>query len=107
MPDGQEALALIGAAFMAGLKAQATKEAKALGKELAKETAAQIRDPKRRRKAQKKAVRKAVSPYHRDLGVVMKRLRRQHIKKNGEWKSGWDATRVLSAAHKIVKKKRK
>jgi len=107
MASGEAALALIGAAFMAGLKAQATKEASALGKELAKETAAQLRDPKRRKKAQKRAVKKAVSPYHKHLGRVMKRLKKQHTKKNGDFKKGWDMRRIMASAHKEVKKKRK
>lgn len=107
MAQGEAALALIGAAFMAGLKAQATKEASALGKELAKETAAQLRDPKRRKKAQKKAAKKAVSPYHKELGRVMKRLKKLHTKKNGDFKKGWDMKRIMAAAHKQTKRKRR
>jgi len=104
---GQEALALIGAAFMAGLKAQAAKEATKFGKDLARESAAQLRDPERRKKAQKKAVKKAVSPYHKHLGRVMKRLKKLHTKKNGDFKKGWDMRRIMASAHKEVKRKRK
>lgn len=107
MANGEAALALIGAAFLAGLKAQATKEATKLGKEFAIEGAAQLRDPKRRKRAQKKAVKKAVSPYARTLGIIMKRLKKQHTKKNGDFKKGWDMRRIMTTAHKEVKRKRK
>ena len=83
-----EALALIGAAFIAGVKAQAVKEAKSIGVDLVKEGAAQIRDPSRGRKAVKKGAVRAVSPYHKHLGRVMKRLKKKHTKKNGDFKKG-------------------
>lgn len=101
-----EALALIGAAFIAGVKAQAVKEAKAIGVDLVKEGAAQIRDPSRGRKAVKKGAVRAVSPYHKHLGRVMKRLKKTHSKKNGDYKKGWDMKRIMAAAHKETKRAR-
>jgi hypothetical protein len=101
-----EALALIGAAFIAGVKAQAVKEAKSIGVDLVKEGAAQIRDPSRGRKAVKEGAVRAVSPYHKHLGRVMKRLKKSHTKKNGDWKKGWDMKRIMAAAHKETKRAR-
>ena len=101
-----EALALIGAAFIAGVKAQAVKEAKSLGKELVQEGAAQIRNPARGRKAVKKGAVRAVSPYHKHLGRVMKRLKKRHTKKNGDFKKGWNMKRIMAAAHKETKRAR-
>lgn len=50
-----------------------------------------------------KAVRKA-SDYSRKLSKHLKKERAKATKKNGDFKKGWDAARVMRAAHKCVKK---
>jgi len=37
----------------------------------------------------------------------MKRLKKAHSKKNGDFKKGWDMKRIMATAHKEVKRKRK
>jgi len=91
-----EALALIGAAFIAGVKAQAVVEAKAVGKKLVKKGTISA----------KKKTKKTVSAYHKHLGVVMRKLKKRHTKKNGDFKMGWDMKRIMAVAHKETKRSR-
>jgi len=50
-----------------------------------------------------KMVRKA-SEYSRKLSKHLKIERTKAMKKNGDFKKGWDQARVMKAAHKCVKK---
>ncbi len=53
-----------------------------------------------------KAVRKA-SDYSRKLSKHLRKERAKAMKKNGQFKKGWDQARVMKAAHKCVKKEMK
>lgn len=53
-----------------------------------------------------KAVR-TVSDYQKKLSKHLKAERKKAMKKNGDFKKGWDAARVMRSAHKCVKKEMK
>lgn len=51
-------------------------------------------------------IRKA-SDYNVKLSKHLKKERAKAMKKNGQFKKGWDQARVMKAAHKCVKKEMK
>ena len=53
-----------------------------------------------------KAVRTA-SDYSRILSKHLKKERAKAMKKNGDFKKGWNQARVMKAAHKCVKREMK
>jgi Flp pilus assembly protein TadB len=97
MTLADEFAAIAKAAFLAGAMSETKKVANKAGKKAVRVTADTTV------KAAKK-VKRAVTPYQRRLGVQMKRLKRMHQKKNGDWKKGWNHSRWLKASHKATKK---
>lgn len=51
----------------------------------------------------KRVVRRAASPYAKKLGRKMKQLNRKARKKDGNYRKGWNASRVLRQAHKEIR----
>jgi len=64
-----------------------------------------VRKTARRAYEPAKKKRKA-SAYQKRVGREMKRLKKQHSKKNGDWKKGWDNARWMSASHKAARRKK-
>ena len=97
MSLADEFAAIAKAAFIAGALSETGKIAKKAGKTTVRVTAdTTVKTAKK--------VKRAVTPYQRRLGVQMKRLKKQHQKKNGDWKKGWNHSRWLKASHKATKK---
>ena len=48
--------------------------------------------------------RRKVSKYAKELGKQWKLVKKKSRKKNGDYRSGWNQTRELLAAHKATKK---
>jgi len=89
--------AIAKAAFIAGAKSEVKRQGVKAGKKVVRAGVGTAV------KGAKKAKR-AVTPYQRRLGVQMKRLKKMHQKKNGDWKKGWNHSRWLKASHKATKK---
>jgi len=58
-----------------------------------------------RRAYEKPKAKRKASAYQKRVGREMKRLKKQHSKKNGDWKKGWNNSRWMSAAHKAARRK--
>ena len=89
--------AIAKAAFIAGALSETKKIATKAGKKSVRVVADTTVETAKKTK-------RAVTPYQRRLGVQMKRLKRMHQKKNGDWKKGWNHARWLKAAHAATKK---
>jgi hypothetical protein len=96
MSLADEFAAIAKAAFIAGALSETGKIAKKAGKKTVRVTADTA-------VSGAKKIKRAVTPYQRRLGVNMKRLKKQHQKKNGDWKKGWNHSRWLKAAHRMTK----
>ena len=97
MSLADEFAAIAKAAFLAGALSETKKIATKAGKKTVRVTADTA-------VAGAEKVKRAVSPYQRRLGVQMKRLKKLHTKKNGDWKKGWNSKRWMKAAHAATKK---
>ena len=92
-----EFAAIAKAAFIAGAISEVKKRGKKAGKAAVSATVEGT-------VGAAKAVKRKVTPYQRRLGIEMRRLKRLHKKKNGDWKKGWDNKRWMAASHAATKK---
>jgi hypothetical protein len=97
MSLADEFAAIAKAAFIAGALSETGKIAKKAGRKTVRATADTA-------VSGAKKVKRAVSPYNRRLGVNMRRLKKLHRKKNGDWKKGWNNKRWMKASHAATKK---
>jgi hypothetical protein len=66
-------------------------------------------DPEARRSRSKPSFRdrprRTASAYSKRLGTALRRIRKKAIKKDGDFRKGWDNAKIMRLAHKEARKK--